>query len=134
MSYQATTPNSDQVNILHCGNVALVPQQFGFSVSTPAGSSLIAAPPSGFCIAVTQLFLNSSAAVTALQLYTSSSATAVFTGGVAIAANGNFILPYSPVPWIICLPGDGLNVKWTTASTIAGSVNYVLVPSPIPFP
>src|SRR5271166_6979615 len=103
MSYQATTPTSDQVGILHCGNIALVSQQLGFSVSTTSGSSLIAAPPSGFCIAVTQLFLNSSAAVTALTLYTSSSATAVFTGGVSIAANGNFILPYSPVPWFVCL-------------------------------
>jgi hypothetical protein len=136
MSYQATMPVSEQVGILHIGNIALQTIQLGFSVSTTGGSTIVAAPPSGFAIAVSQLFLNSTAAVTALGLYTSSGSlsTKVFTGGVSIAANGFFVLPYSPCPWIVCLSGDALNVGWTTSSTISGSVNYVLLPVPLPFP
>ncbi len=134
MSYQATTPVSNQVGILHLGNIALPTLQYGFSQTTVAGSVIIPAAPTGFAIAVTQIVVNASAAVTVFTLFTSSGVTKVFTGGVSIGAAAFFVLPHSPCPWITCLPGDGLEASWTGAATISGSVNYVLLPVPPPFP
>jgi hypothetical protein len=130
MPYQATTPTSDQVGVLHAGSVPLPNQQISFTGSTVSGTTVIAAPPTGWQIAVMQMVIASTAAVTAVKLY-SSSTTSISLAITNLVALTPLVLPYSPMPWITCAPGESLVISWTTAATISGSVNYVIVPSPL---
>jgi len=123
--YQSTTPVSHQVGALHVGSTPIAAQQQ--SISLTSSGTIIAAPPADHQIALVQLFLVADAAFTAVNLQSSSS-TGIATGGVTLAANGQLILPFSPCPWITCNPGEALNLEFTGTGTLAGSVNYVVVP------
>lgn len=125
MPFQATTPVSNEVGILHAGSIPLISRQIAVSITS--SGTIIAAPPSGYQIAVTQLFLVASAAFTAVNLQSHSS-TGIATGGVSLAAAGQLVLPFSPCPWITCYPGEALDLEFTGTGTLAGSVNYVVAP------
>jgi hypothetical protein len=47
---------------------------------------------------------------------------------VTLAANGQLILPFSPCPWLTCAPGEALDLEMTGSGTLAGTINYVVVP------
>jgi hypothetical protein len=125
MPYQATTTVSQQVGILHAGSTPLKSQQI--AVSLTSSGTIIAAPPAGYQIAIAQLFLVASAAVTAVNLQ-SHTTTGIATGSVILAAGGQILLPFSPCPWLLCAPGEALDLEFTGAATLAGSVNYVVIP------
>jgi hypothetical protein len=125
MPFQATTPTSAQVGVLHYGSLPLTAQQKAVAITS--SGTIVAAPPSGYQVAVIQIALVASAAFTAVNLQ-SHTTTAVATGGVTLAANGQLILPFSPVPWLTCAPGEALDLEMTGTGTLAGSVNYVVVP------
>jgi len=126
MPYQATTPVSDQVGVLHYGSLPLTAHQQAVSIT--ASGTIVAAPPSGYQIAVVQIALVASAALTTVNLQ-SHTTTGIATGGVTLAANGQLILPFSPCPWLTCAPGEALDLEMTGTGTLAGTVNYVLVPA-----
>lgn len=125
MPYQATTPVSDQVGVLHYGSLPLTAHQQAVSIA--ASGTIVAAPPSGYQIAVVQIALVASAALTAVNLQ-SHTTTGIATGGVTLAANGQLILPFSPCPWLTCAPGEALDLEMTGSGTLAGTINYVVVP------
>ena len=129
MPYQATTPVSDQVGVLHYGSLPLTAHQQAVSIT--ASGTILAAPPSGYQIAVVQIALVASAALTAVNLQ-SHTTTGIATGGVTLAANGQLVLPFSPCPWLTCVPGEALDLEMTGTGTLAGTINYVLVPVPGP--
>jgi len=125
MPYQATTPVSDQVGVLHYGSLPLTAHQQAVSIT--ASGTILAAPPSGYAIAVVQIALVASAALTTVNLQ-SHTTTGIATGGVTLAANGQLILPFSPCPWLTCAPGEALDLEMTGSGTLAGTINYVVVP------
>lgn len=125
MPFQATTPVSQQVGVLHYGSRPLTVQQKAVAITS--SGTIVAAPPAGYQLAVTQIFLVASAAFTAVNLQ-SHTTTTVATGGITLAANGQLILPFSPGPWLTCAPGEALDLEMTGTGTLAGSVNYVVVP------
>ena len=84
---------------------------FGF-----AHSRIIPSPPSF----VTLNFLRA--------LTSSRTTTGIATGGVTLAANGQLILPYAPLPWLTCAQGEALDLEFTGAGTLAGTINYVFIP------
>ena len=129
MPYQATTPVSDQVGVLHYGSLPLTAHRRAVSIT--ASGTILAAPPSGYQIAVVQIALVASAALTAVNLQ-SHTTTGIATGGVTLAANGQLVLPFSPCPWLTCVPGEALDLEMTGTGTLAGTINYVLVPVPGP--
>ena len=99
MPYQATTPVTHSVGIFHAGSTPLTAHQQAVSIT--ASGTIVAAPPSGYQIAVVQIALVASAALTAVNLQ-SHTTTGIATGGVTLAANGQLILPFSPCPWLTC--------------------------------
>jgi len=125
MPYQATTPVTHSVGILHAGSTPLTAHQQAVSITS--SGTIVAAPPSGYQIAVTQIALVASAAFTAVNLQ-SHSTTGIATGGVTLAANGQLILPYAPLPWLTCAPGEALDLEFTGTGTLAGTINYVFIP------
>jgi hypothetical protein len=125
MPFQATTPTSDQVGVLHHGSLPLTAQQKAVSITS--SGVIVAAPPSGYQIAVVQAFLAAGAAFTAVALE-STTTTAIILSVGALASGGQLVLPYSPCPWLTCAPGESLTLAFTGAGTLAGSVNYVVVP------
>ena len=126
MPYQAATPVSQQAGILHAGSTPLTAQQKAVSITS--SGTIVAAPPSGYAIAVVQIALVASAALTAVNLQ-SHTTTGIATGGVTLAANGQLVLPFSPCPWLTCVPGEALDLEMTGTGTLAGTINYVLVPA-----
>lgn len=126
MPYQATTPTSFAVGTLHAGSTPLTAHQAAVSITS--SGTIVAAPPAGYMIAVVQLALVASAAFTAVNLQ-SHTTTGIATGGVTLAANGQLVLPFSPVPWLTCVPGESLDLEMTGTGTLAGTINYVLVPA-----
>jgi hypothetical protein len=126
MPYQAATPVSNQVGVIHSGSTPFIAQQAAVSIT--ASGTIVAAPPAGYKIAVIQMALVASAALTAVNLQ-SHTTTAIATGGVTLAANGQLVLPYSPCPWLTCVPGEALDLQITGTGTLAGTINYVVVPA-----
>ena len=127
MPYQATTPTSSQVGILHVGSTPLQVQQAAVSITS--SGTIVAAPPAGYKIALVQLFLVASAAVTVVNLQ-SHTTTGIATGGVSLPAAGSqLVLPFSPATWLTCVPGEALDLEFTGTATLAGSVNYVIMPA-----
>ena len=125
MPYQATTPVSQQVGILHVGSTPLAVQQK--SVSLTASGVIVAAPPAGYQIAVMQVFLAAGAAFTAVAVE-STTTTAIILSVGAMASGGQLVLPFSPCPWLTCAPGESLTLAFTGTGTLAGSVNYLVIP------
>ena len=99
MPYQATTPTSSQVGILHSGSTPLTAQQA--AVSKTSSGVIVAAPPAGYQIAVVQVFLAAGAAFTAVALE-STTTTAIILSIGAMASGGQLVLPFSPCPWLTC--------------------------------
>jgi hypothetical protein len=126
MPYQAATPVSNQVGVIHSGSTPLIAQQAAVSIT--ASGTIVAAPSAGYKIAVIQMALVASAALTAVTLQ-SHTTTGIATGGVTLAANGQLVLPYSPCPWLTCVPGEALDLQITGTGTLAGTINYVVLPA-----
>lgn len=125
MPYQATTPVSQQVGILHVGSASLAAQQV--AVSKTSSGVIVAAPSAGYQIAVVQAFLTAGAAFTAVALE-STTTTAIILSIGAMASGGQLVFPFSPCPWLICAPGESLTLAFTGTGTLAGSINYVVIP------
>lgn len=125
MPYQATTPVSQQVGILHIGSTPQAAQQMAVSITS--SGTIVAAPPAGYSIAVVQAFLAAGAAFTAVTLQ-SHSTTAIVVPIGALASGGQLVLPFSPIPWLVCAPGEGLDLEFTGTGTLAGTINYVVIP------
>lgn len=125
MPYQATTPVSQQVGILHVGSTPLFVQQAAISLTS--SGVIVAAPPSGYQIAVTQGFLAAGAAFTAVGLKSTTTTAIIFSIG-AMASGGQLVLPFSPCPWLTCAAGESLTLAFTGTGTLAGSINYVVIP------
>jgi hypothetical protein len=126
MPYQATTPVSQQIGILHAGSTPLITQQK--AVSLTASGVVVAAPPAGYQIAVVQAFLTAGAAFTAVALE-STNTTAIILPIGAMASGGLLVFPFSQCPWLTCASGDSLTLTFTGTGTLAGSVNYVILPA-----
>ncbi|MGA8313180.1 MAG: hypothetical protein WB755_24360 [Terriglobales bacterium] len=125
MPYQATTPVSQQVGILHIGSTPQAAQQMAVSITS--SGTIVAAPPAGYSIAVVQAFLAAGAAFTAVTLQSHSTTAFVVPIG-ALASDGQLVLPFSPIPWLVCAPGEGLDLEFTGTGTLAGTINYVVIP------
>ena len=125
MPYQATTPVSQQVGILHVGSTPVTAQQKAVSITS--SGTIVAAPPAGYQIVVVQAFLAAGAAFTAVALQ-SHTTTAISVAIGALASGGQLVFPFSPVPWLACAPGEALDLAFTGTGTLAGSVNYVVIP------
>ena len=125
MPYQATTPVSFQVNVLHSGSTPLAAQQV--SISITSSGTIVAAPPADHAIVVVQVFLAAGAAFTAVALQ-SHTTTAISVPIGALASGGQLVLPFSPIPWLMCAPGEALDLEFTGTGTLAGSVNYAILP------
>ena len=101
MPYQATTPVSNQVGVLHVGSIPLTAQQAAVSITS--SGTIVAAPPAGYRIVVVQAFLAAGAAFTAVALQ-SHTTTAISVPIGAMASGGQLVLPFSPCPWLTCAP------------------------------
>ena len=124
MPYQATTPVSQQLGVLHIGSNPLTAQQLAVSITT--SGTIVAAPPARYQIAIVQAFLAAGAAFTAVSLQShTTTATSIPIG--ALASGGQLLLPFSPVPWLLS-PGESLDLEFTGSGTLAGSINYVVIP------
>jgi hypothetical protein len=125
MPYQATTPVSQQIGILHQGSTPVPVSQLSF---TPTSSAvIIAAPSASYQIALVQISLAAGAAFTAVSLYSTTTNTVKFPIG-SMASGASFVVPFSPCPWLLCVPGESLTLAFTGTGTLSGSVNYALVP------
>ena len=76
---------------------------------------------------VVQAFLAAGAAFTAVALQ-SHTTTAISVPIGAMAAGGQLVLPFSPCPWLTCAPGEALDLEMTGTGTLAGTINYVVIP------
>ena len=114
MPYQATTPVSQQVGILHIGSTPQAAQQMAVSITS--SGTIVAAPPAGYSIAVVQAFLAAGAAFTAVTLQSHSTTAFVVPIG-ALASDGQLVLPFSPIPWLVCArrgSRPGIHRHWHT--------------------
>jgi hypothetical protein len=127
MPYQATTPSSDQIGILHAGSTPVQVQVLAISIT--ATGVIIPAPPTGYQIALVQIFLSAGAAFTAVSLY-STTTTGLSIPFGSLASGATVIVPYSPCPWLICGSGESLTLAKTGSGTLSGSVNYLVMPIP----
>lgn len=125
MPYEATTPVSQQIGILHQGSTPVPISQLSFAPS--ATGVIIAAPASGYQIALVQIALVAGAAFTAVSLYSTTTTAVKFPIG-SMASGASFVVPFSPCPWLLCAPGESLTLAFTGTGTLSGSVNYALVP------
>ena len=129
MPYQATTPVSQQIGILHMGSTPVPVSQLSFAPTATA--VIIAAPAAGYQIALFQISLVAGAAFTAVSLYSTTTTGTSFPIG-SMASGASFVVPFSPCPWLLCAPGESLTLAKTGSGTMSGSVNYALVPVPNP--
>ena len=125
MPYQATTPVSQQIGILHMGSTPVPVSQLSFAPTS--STAVIAAPSTDYQIALVQIALVAGAAFTAVSLYSTTTSTVKFPIG-SMASGASFCVPFSPCPWLLCVPGESLTLAFTGAGTLSGSVNYALVP------
>ena len=126
MAYQATTPTSHQVGILHVGSTPVPVQVLPISIT--ATGVIIAAPASTYQIALVQIVLVAGAAFTAVSLYSTTTSGLTIPFG-SMASGASIIVPYSPCPWLLCAPGESLTLAKTGSGTLSGSVNYIIMPA-----
>lgn len=88
-------------------------------------NTVVAAQGAGNIILVHQVFLVASGAVTVR--FESGAAGTALTGQMQLAANGGFVLPFSPVGWFKTAANTLLNLELSGATSVDGNVAYTVV-------
>ena len=113
-----------QTNLIYNGTTVLTPK---FAVIDDALSpdNTIVAAVTGKKIRVLSLYMISAAAVTAR--FESGTGGTALTGQMEIAANGGFVLPFSPVGHFETAAAALLNLELSGATSCDGGITYVEV-------
>ena len=104
---------------------ARAPQFAAISAATSGNNTIVAAAGAGNIILVHQLFLVAAGAVTAR--FQSGAAGTALTGQTVLAANGGFVLPFSPVGWFKTAANTLLNLELSAAVGTAGGLVYTVI-------
>lgn len=116
--------SSDETSTIYNGTTALTPK-FAVIDNATAGDNTIVAAVTSKKIRVHQLALIASAAVT-MRFESGASGTAL-TGQMQLAANGGFVLPYSPIGWFETASNTLLNLELSGATSVDGVLGYTEV-------
>lgn len=109
---------------IHDGTTALTPKFAAIDAASSGDNTIVAAVTSKK-IRVLSVFLVAAAAVT-VRFESGASGTAL-TGQMQLAANGGFVLPFSPVGHFESASGVLLNLELSGAISVDGSICYIEV-------
>lgn len=115
---------SPETSTVYNGTTALTPK-FAVVDNATSGDNTLVAAVTGKKIRVHQLALIGSAAVT-VRFESGASGTAL-TGQMQFAANGGFVLPFSPMGWFETASDTLLNMELNGATSVDGVLGYTEV-------
>lgn len=115
---------SPETSTVYNGTTALTPK-FAVIDNATSGDNTLVAAVTGKKIRVHQLALIGSAAVT-VRFESGASGTAL-TGQMQFAANGGFVLPFSPMGWFETASDALLNMELNGATSVDGVLGYTEV-------
>jgi hypothetical protein len=90
-------------------------------------NTLVAAQGSGNKIRVHQLFIVNGHTATQTVRFESGAGGTALTGQMILAANGGFVLPFSPIGWFETAANTLLNLELAGATTVDGNLMYTVV-------
>src|SRR5260221_1235787 len=100
------------------------PLQLQIAIASASTSLQIAGVP-GKKICIRSLTLGvATAGFVALQSHTTTAKT---TGTLPLAISNPLVVPEGPNDWFETVPGEGLDVVFTTGTNLNGTVNYTIV-------
>lgn len=105
--------------------VSVTPTFAAIDAATSGNNTIVAAQGAGNIILVHQVFMVASATVTVR--FESGADGAALTGQMNLAANGGFVLPFSPVGWFKTAANTLLNLELSSATSVDGVVGYTVV-------
>lgn len=103
---------------------ANVPVSQAIVAESSSGDNEVVAAVTGYKIRVVQAFVMAAGAVNAK--WKSGSGTDL-TGLGYPAANGGYVLPFSPAGWFETASGQALNLNLSSAVAVGGVIGYQLV-------
>lgn len=104
---------------------AVTPTFAAISAASSGDNTIVAAQGTSNIILVHQVLLVATGAVTVR--FESGAGGAALTGQMAIAANGGFVIPFSPVGWFKTAANTLLNLELSGATQVSGVVGYTVV-------
>lgn len=115
---------SDETSTIYDGATALTPKFATIAASTSGDNTIVAAVV-GKKIRVLAVQVNASAAVN--YKWQSGAGGTDITGLNYAAANGGYVLPYSPIGWFETASNTLLNLNLSAANAVGGSITYIEV-------
>lgn len=115
--------NPDGSNIGSSSNTTL----FAKIDAASAGDNTLVAADATKKIRVLSLFLVNGHTATQTVRFESAAGGTALTGQMILGANGGFVLPYNPNGWFETAANELLNLELAGATTVDGSLSYILV-------
>lgn len=114
-----------QTGVIMQGLTERTPVFASVDVASSGDNTLVSAQGASNKIRVHQVFLMAAAAVTAR--FESGAGGSALTGQMQIAANGGFVLPFSPLGWFETAANTLLNLELSGAVSVDGVIAYSVV-------
>ena len=122
--------NSVAIGVVNDAGAPLLPKFAAIAAAT-SGANTLAAAVTGKKIRVLALCLVAGAAGN-IYFNSAVAGTVIFGGSssstkIQLAANGGFVLPFSPVGWFETVAGELLNMQASSTGPFSGGLVYVEV-------